>query len=282
MRIQLLSDLHLESEVFTPRHVPGADVLVLAGDIDSSWCSFDRFADWSVPVLFLPGNHEFDGRDLRAAESDLRSLCSRLGLIWLHRSMCVLTSKSGLKVRFVGAVRWSDFDTFGVTKRGRAMKAGAYFLRHMHAQIGGAPLDAPAVREEGLICRAWLEEALAMPCGDAWDRTVVVTHFAPSLRSADPRFGHQPSTASFCNADDQLIPLADLWLHGHLHSRSDYRVPRPGRGDARVVCRARGLVRKRETIGWDDSALIDLNEPASQDESLSRQLSAAASREVGT
>jgi hypothetical protein len=57
---------------------------------------------------------------------------------------------------------------------------------------------------------------------------VVITHFAPSLRSADPRFGRQPGTASFCNADDDLIPRADLWLHGHLHCRHDYGVPRPG------------------------------------------------------
>ena len=41
---------------------------------------------------------------------------------------------------------------------------------------------------------------------------MAITHFAPSLRSADPRFGSQSGTASFCNADDELLPLADLWL----------------------------------------------------------------------
>ncbi len=43
-----------------------------------------------------------------------------------------------------------------------------------------------------------------------WDATVVITHFAPSLRSADPRYGMQPGTASFCNADDDLLRRADL------------------------------------------------------------------------
>ena len=35
MRIQLLSDLHLETENFSPQPAPGADLLVLAGDIDA-------------------------------------------------------------------------------------------------------------------------------------------------------------------------------------------------------------------------------------------------------
>ncbi len=75
---------------------------------------------------------------------------------------------------------------------------------------------------------------------------MVITPFAPRLRSADPRYGNQPGTASFCNADDDLIPRADLWLHGHLHCRQDYRVPRGGRAPTRVLCNARGLQHKGE------------------------------------
>ena len=58
---------------------------------------------------------------------------------------------------------------------------------------------AEAVREEALRCRDWLTQALSEPAQGRWDATVVVTHFAPSLRSADPRYGKQPGTASFCN-----------------------------------------------------------------------------------
>ena len=47
--------------------------------------------------------------------------------------------------------------------------------------------------------------------------------------------------------DDDLLPRAALWLHGHLHCRHDYR-------DAcgtRVLCNARGLSAKGEDAGWD-------------------------------
>jgi hypothetical protein len=87
---------------------------------------------------------------------------------------------------------------------------------------------------------------------------VVVAHFAPSLRSADPRYGRQNGTASFCNADDDLIPRADLWLHGHLHCRHDYRVSRPGRRPSRVVCQARGLASKGESDAFDALRVFEL------------------------
>ena len=84
----------------------------------------------------------------------------------------------------------------------------------------------------------------------------MITHFAPSLRSADPRYGTQPTTASFCNPDDDLIPLADLWIHGHVHWRSDYALPRPDGRSTRVVCQARGLLRKGEAQGFDPLRLF--------------------------
>ena len=161
------------------------------------------------------------------------------------------TGADGRRIRFLGTVRWSDFDVFGAEGRERAMRAGAYFQRVMRATRRGAPFDAEAVRDEALACRDWLARALAEPADGRWDATVAITHFAPSLRSADPRYGHQPGTGSFCNADDDLLPLADLWIHGHLHCRHDYEVPRPGRAATRIVCQARGLAGKGEDEGHD-------------------------------
>jgi hypothetical protein len=128
----------------------------------------------------------------------------------------------------------------------------------MKSRRHGRPFDAAGVREESLACRAWLEAELRQPSRGRWDKTVVITHFAPSLRSLDPRFGTQPGTASFCNADDDLLPLADLWLHGHLHCRHDYLVPRAGRQPTRVVSQARGLDTKGEADGYEPLKLIEL------------------------
>lgn len=244
MRLQLLSDLHLETEQFEPQPAPGAELLVLAGDVDSRWLDLERFAGWPQPVLFIAGNHEFDGRDLEVAMPALRQRCADLGITLLERESLVLTDERGRRIRFLATTRWSDFDLFGMAGRAKAMRAGAYFMDLMQATRGGQPFDVEAVRAEALRCRAWLDAELGRPRGE-WDRTVVVTHFAPSLRSADPRYGARSGTASFCNADDDLIGRADLWLHGHLHCPQDYRVARAG-GSTRVVCNSRGHERRGE------------------------------------
>lgn len=85
MRLQLLSDLHLETEAYTPEPAADAELLVLAGDVDSTWTGLERFARWPVPVLFVAGNHEFDRRELRSAWPALRARCESLGITLLER-----------------------------------------------------------------------------------------------------------------------------------------------------------------------------------------------------
>lgn len=259
MKLQILSDLHLETEAFTPEPAPGAELLVLAGDIDSTWAGLSLFKNWPVPVLYVPGNHEFDQRDIHEALVALRQRCTELGLHMLERESCVIQGRDGRRIRFVGTVRWSDFDLFGEALRAKSQRAAGYFVKVMRATRHGQPFDPEAVREEALACRAWLADTLALrPTPDAhWDATVAITHFGPSLRSADPRYGRQPGTASFCNADDALLPLADLWVHGHLHCRHDYTVAH-GHGITRVISNARGHGYKGESTGYDGLLTVDV------------------------
>lgn len=273
MNIQLLSDLHLETHPdFVAAPAQGADVLVLAGDIgsyqagsalhtqDDADFGLQRFSPrhgWPTPVLFVPGNHEYDGLDFDEAHTRLRATCERLGITWLEREVITLGG-----VRFVGTTLWSDFDALGplagqampedtgahapvsgytaqMKARSKAFSAANYYLRKTGTTRGGEAWLAPQVREQALVCQAWLQQAL----NTAFDGdTVVVTHFAPSLRSSDPRYGLVPGTAGFCNALDALMPQAKLWLHGHLHCPSDYV-----HQGCRVVANPRGYDSKQES-----------------------------------
>jgi hypothetical protein len=292
VNIQLLSDLHLESNPhFQAVPTPGADLLVLAGDIGSyqngsrlqefgiADFGLARFsplpvteggAGWPTPVFFLPGNHEYDGLDFDVAHQRLRETCERLGLIWLDREKVVHRG-----VRFLGCTLWTDFDALGAEAaaagqlslrdelkgREKAFRAANFYLSKNHAFRAGQPLLAEDVREEGLRHQAWLRAALAEPFDGP---TVVVTHFAPSLASADPRYGLVPGTAGFCNALDDLLPLAQLWLHGHLHCAIDYAT----RG-CRVVANPLGYARKGEQEAFRPELLIEVSPSGATDLSAS-------------
>lgn len=281
MKLQLLSDLHLEAHPhWRARPAADADLLVLAGDIgsyqsgslledaDFGLGQFSAQNGWPTPVVFVPGNHEYDAMDFDAAHARLRATCLRLGLLWLERETLVLPGpdRQGRAVRLVGTTLWSDFDALGpqdappsdhahgharaaasdpahplaqlLRSRDKAYRAANYYLRKTGTTRHGEAFLAEQVRDQALACQAWLRSTLQTPFDGT---TVVVTHFAPSLRSADPRYGLTPGTAGFCNALDDLLPLAQLWLHGHLHAPSDYV-----QQDCRVVANPLGYARKNE------------------------------------
>lgn len=290
MNIQLLSDLHLESHPdFVPTPAPGADVLVLAGDIgsyqtgsalttagdtDFGLARFSPRHGWPTPVLFVPGNHEYDGLDFDEAHCRLQETCARLGITWLEREVVLLD-----EVRFVGTTLWTDFDALGplagqaipdpecdkipthfshpnsqftrqLKARDKAFRAANYYLRKAMTTRHGEAWLAEGMRAQALQCQDWLNAALTTPFEG---NTVVVTHFAPSLHSADPRYGRVPGTAGFCNALDALLPQAQLWLHGHLHCPSDYSLH-----GCRVVANPLGYARKNEQLSFKPSVLIGL------------------------
>jgi Icc-related predicted phosphoesterase len=280
MRLQLLSDLHLERyPSFTATAAKDVDVLVLAGDIGSyqagsllqaeddfglaQFSPLREGSPWPATVLFVPGNHEYDGLDYADTHARLRATCARLGIIWLERGVHTLGA-----VRFVGTTLWSDFDAFAgaetqltrqLQARDKAFRAANFYLRKNTTLRDGAPMLAEAMRELALECQDWLRQALLEPFKGT---TVVVTHFAPTLRSADPRYGLTPGTAGFCNALDELLPHAQLWVHGHLHCPNDFVVTGQA-ADApawrcRVVANPRGYVSKGEQASFYEKYIIDL------------------------
>ena len=282
MKLQLLSDLHLEVHPhFQPEPAPEADVLVLAGDIGSyqsgsllqgeffgleRFSPLPQFAGWPCPVLFVPGNHEYDQQDWDEAHTRLQRVCDTLGIEWLERRSTEIDG-----VRFVGTTLWTDYDAIALQDaqvqagdlgrllrlREKSFRAANFYLRKTGGTRQGEPFLAEPMRKQALECQAWLREALAQPFGG---KTVVVTHFAPSLQSSDPRYGLVPGTAGFCNALDDLLPAADLWLHGHLHAPSDYTV---SGADAQgqpwqchVVANPLGYARKGEQDHFQSAACI--------------------------
>ena len=93
---------------------------------------------------------------------------------------------------------------------------------------------------------------------------MVITHHGPHPLSVHPRYAGDPVNAAFVSDLSELLPKADLWLHGHVHDSFDYKV-----GNCRVVANPLGypsnlrsvgnaieLVFENRTFGW--ACVIDV------------------------
>lgn len=74
---------------------------------------------------------------------------------------------------------------------------------------------------------------------------IIVTHHAPSFLSVGERFKGDAMNCAFATElYNDIVSLSKppkLWIHGHMHSKSDYMI-----GDTRVICWPRGYPNENE------------------------------------
>lgn len=243
MKIQLASDLHLE---FLQRGFPGeclispavdADVLVLAGDIANGVQAIELFRDWPVPVLYLAGNHEFYGHSIQGTRADLRKAATGTHITFLDNDAIDF-----LGVRFLGSTLWTDY-RLALNRTQRQLMETAELSINDHNRIvcnEGRFTAAKALAEHELA-RAWLDRELSRPYDG---KTVVITHHGPHPLSVHPRYAGDPVNGAFVSDLSELLPKAQLWLHGHVHDSFDYKI-----GGCRVVANPLGYARNRNSVG---------------------------------
>jgi Icc-related predicted phosphoesterase len=225
-------------------------LVVLAGDIGVgkqgvAWA----MSVFDVPVLYVPGNHEYYGRSLDALDDTLRDYCADSHVRVLQNNRCVIGG-----VRFVGATLWTDFTLFGETSMSQSLaKDGMNDYRLIGHTVGrrALPSDTLALHQAS---RIYLEKALAEPFSGT---TVVITHHAPSIRSVAPRYRQDPLTPCYASPLDSLVASsgAVLWIHGHVHDLVDYTL-----GNTRVVANPKGYPGElgRESGPFDWNFTLDL------------------------
>ena len=225
MRIQVVSDLHLEFHNNLPPVAEGADVLVCAGDLAPVGAGAVRYAAeaWAEArhILYVPGNHEFYGADIDWAREQLAEECARHGITLLDPGAIVIDD-----VHFIGATLWTDFLLDGLAREPGAHRAALLGISDFDGWIthhGGTERfttyeSARRHAEE----RAFIEDALA---GAERDGTtaVVITHHSPTPRSIAPRFRGSVLNPAFASDLESLIARYQpaLWIHGHMHNSVD-------------------------------------------------------------
>ena len=245
MFFRVVSDIHSEfwpesqakARALADRRVPPMDsdyatVLLLPGDTGSykrrnvyRWL-IERLAERFLAVYDIPGNHyAYGGTDWDVRESPAPDLGN-------YRFGATLADDT-----ITAATLWADFRRENPVVE-EACRVGMNDFRQIK---GITPAKVKARHREHL---AFLE-ANIQPGG------VVMTHFAPSWQSTSPEYGTSELNGYYASDLEDLIlrKRPALWVHGHIHARSDYRI-----GDTRVICNPAGY----EGLDHDPKLLVEL------------------------
>jgi predicted phosphodiesterase len=249
VKLSLFSDLHLEFAPFSSA-CEGADVIVLAGDIDrgTRGVRFALEAFGGRPVIYVPGNHEHYGQHIQSNLDAMRELARGSAV---HVLDCDCVEIAG--VRFLGTTLWTDFAIHGEGKVWEAMeqaRTGMNDYWKIREDEDGRGLMPTTTRMLHWQSRRWLEDQLARPHAG---KTVVVSHHAPSLQSCPPS-GRRSELAPAYASDLSEMMRGDinLWMHGHTHHCADYSVE-----GTRVVSNQRGYP-EEPTTGFDAELLVEI------------------------
>ena len=107
MKVHILSDLHLEAASFVPP-ITHADVIILAGDIGVGCQGIEWARDaFEVPVIYVPGNHEYHDLSFSMGEhrEDMLRATSGSQVSLLDNDVTVING-----VRFIGTTMWTDLN----------------------------------------------------------------------------------------------------------------------------------------------------------------------------
>jgi Icc-related predicted phosphoesterase len=264
MKIQLVSDLHLEFEDVNIKNESGADVLILSGDIlvaddlrnqpaDLSLADIPdegygrarralRYRDFFLRVsfqfkhvIYIMGNHEHYHGKFDKSAGIIRETIGYLNIHNIHLLDRDIKEIDG--VHFVGGTMWTDCN------KGDPMTQ--YHLEHCMT-------DFRVIRIAGENFKKFLPMRTVMEFTKTRDyfktvignlpkdaKIVVCSHHAPSSLSIHEIYKNDTLMNGGYSSDlSEFIldhPQIKLWTHGHMHNNFDYMI-----GDTRVVCNPKG------------------------------------------
>lgn len=263
MKLQLMSDLHLEFEpTFRPKN-SGADVLVLSGDIcvayyfektDQSpyYKTANEFRDFFRHcsnefnhVIYVKGNHEHYRHYIDETTKVLRRELALYDNIHLLDGEYVDIDG----VRFIGTTMWTDLNRNNPVTEGylRGTMNDFRLIQWKSDYRKFTPMDSYRLHQRALYDISEYSRD--------HDRVVVCTHHAPSYQSIHPKYrgdihmngGYYSELTDFIMSNQQI----KLWTHGHVHNSFDYDIM-----GTKVWCNPRGY--NNENHEFDPDMVVEV------------------------
>lgn len=241
-----------------------ADVIILAGDIavgeQASVEAFKLAETYpNSHIVRITGNHEFYYSGIEQKIEQYRKACADHDRVHFLENACVEL----FGVRFIGCTLWTDFTILGEPELAMQEAEAAIADFRFIESRGGASIKPKDIARKFEESYRFLDDQLA--AGNP-DRTVVITHFPPGMRTRNPNFEVDPITAYFQANVDYLIEnyQPKIWVYGHNHYSADQTV-----GRTRIVSNQLGYPSEFGRIpAYDPQKLIILETGADHDVEL--------------
>lgn len=240
----LVSDLHLEASNLD-LSLGGARLLAAVGDIYApssrmqkgdehpavQWLA--RKAPADMPVLFVPGNHDYEGNKVFDALDIMRETAkgTQVHVLWNE-------AFDFEGVRFLGTPLFTDFALQHPINPGDMKKPMNCDMARSFDERG-QPLSGEWMARQHRIARDFLARELDR---DPRIPKVVLTHWCPTTKALENNDKHEKDCAYWISPCEDLAAKATLWCHGHLHETVDVRVGQ-SKKRGRIVSNPRGWIK---------------------------------------
>lgn len=280
MKIQIVSDLHLEFEDIDIPNTEGADVLILSGDImvaddlhkqppSLAWENLPtdgygrakrsmRYRDFFLRVsfqfkhvIYVMGNHEHYHGKFDLSADEIRNMLGYLNIsnvYLLDRDTKVIDD-----VTFIGGTMWTDCNNADSLTLYHLESAMNDFRLIRIAKEGFKKFLPARTISEHVKTKEYFKSVMQGLPQDA--KVVICTHHAPTHLSIHEYYkndylmngGYASDLSEYILDHDRI----KLWTHGHMHQTFDYMI-----GDTRVVCNPRGY--NDENPGFNPSFIVEV------------------------
>lgn len=261
MKIQILSDLHMEHKPYTLKLHNNTDVLVLAGDICPPKM-IGRLTNMlgginrKLPVVMICGNHEYYNSEFNEVNKFFKDFAKATpNFHFLNNETFVYRG-----YQFIGSTLWSNFDM--VRSSGLPLDLfkpqierciNDFALIHMKDAahpLGIRDFSADDCINNNLAARKFIKDSTQSFDG----KSVVITHFCPHPKSIHEKYvGNKINCYFTCDCSELFCEKIPLFIHGHTHESCDYVV-----GGTRVICNPRGYPNESQDKKYNKQLLVEL------------------------
>jgi Icc-related predicted phosphoesterase len=215
LKIAVHSDLHLEFLQFVP-NVADADVVILAGDIsnniqDIEWLYNSLQQQASIPVLFIPGNHEYYHNDFEEMNLFFKALDTKYKNFHFMNNRVLPIGEYD----FIGSTLWTDFTLGKPASEAEAIAANAIADFKVICYKNKPFSTGDCIQ----LFRESIKELDDLLYYGSDRQKIVFTHFAIDEKCSAEQYRGSELTAYFTANVKYLIEKYEpkAWVYGHTH-----------------------------------------------------------------